>query len=199
MDTLENPSSLANDMQRILFEMKWLLPWGAIASYNATGGGGVPSSQPPAGVRLEGQSEELPHVYWLRRWNETFGLERKEAIYQAARKELDSWRKRPKVKVKEETREDFERRLIEKGAGWTVDDVARSFKCLPKEVLRVRIKHGVTPDLGKTQAATVEKLTRSDRAERARQMRSERMPLRSIALALSCDVATVHRDLAEAA
>lgn len=198
MDTLEKPSSLANDMQRILFEMKWLLPWGAIASYNATGGGGVPSSKPPAGVRLEGASEELPHVYWLRRWNETFGLERKEAIYQAARKELDSWRKRPKVKVREETREDFERRLVEEGEGWTVDDVARSFKCLPRQVREICRRHGVPVKSNKI-GKMPQGLKAIDEAQHAREMAANGMPEKHIRMILGCGGSKLQRLLKEAA
>lgn len=191
----EQVDGLAKEMHRILFEMKWLLPWGTITNYNPTGVGGAMGSKPPAGVSFEGGSEEMPHEYWLRKWNQTVSTSRKEAVLQAAKKELDGWRKRPKVKVKEETREDFERRLIKDGQGWTVEDVARSFKCLPKEVRDIRRRHGAAVETGKIPRV----LQSVDEGERARDLASNGMTERQIAMIVKLPKTTVRRMLGKAA
>lgn len=188
--------TLTEEMQAVLFEMKWLLPWGKVTSYSPTGGGGVPDSRPPAAVRVKGDPE--PHVFWAEKWDRAVSTYRKEKVLEAAREELETWRKRPKVDVAGETLEELEARIIEKGRGWSIAEVTQSseFNVTPTFVRRARSKAGVSVTTGKLPASLMVKPPRDQRAEKAREMRREGMSMRQIGMLLECDPMTVHRDLA---
>jgi len=148
----DDPEKLASEMQRILFEMKYLLPWGTTSQFNSSGGAAPPDSKMPPGVRLDGASEQLPHEFWQERWNHTFhiprepescvlcargnrkvGLGGRKAVKDAAEADLEHWRKRPMVEITEETAEQLEKRVVaELKKGWTVDEVAKALRTTPR-------------------------------------------------------------------
>jgi hypothetical protein len=147
---------LAKQMHRILFELKYLIPWGTISQYDSSGGGTPPDSKVPPGVRLDGSSEQLPHEFWQARWNHTFhsprepescllcargnrkvGSHGREKVVEEARADLDRWRHKPDVEVTEETASEFDKRIVaELKKGWTVDEVAKALKTTPRIVRR---------------------------------------------------------------
>jgi hypothetical protein len=207
--------SLAEKMQVVLFEMKWLLPWGTVTNYNPTGGGGVADSKIPAGVRLEGRTEEMPHELWKRHWDHTYhsprqpqscdlcargnsqtGSHGRERVYRAAKEDLVAWRKRPAVHVVEETSDDQERRMIREGCGWEPKAVAVHFNCTPTYVRRVRVAAGVNADTGQPTAGV--SLDTMDEVEKAQQMAHDGLTERQIRMILNCGSSKVRRLLGRA-
>jgi hypothetical protein len=183
---------LTEEMRQVLFAL-WLLPWGGTQNWDKTGAGGVPASRPPAGVRLDGSSERLPHEYWQAKWDRAISTVRKEVVLKAAQEDLARWRTAPKGPRKEESSEQEDRRILEEGEGWSVGDVARHFKCTPTRVRLVRATAGAKTTTGKL--PEVPKLPRDERAEKVRRMRSEGLSLRQIGMILDCGKMTVRRDL----
>lgn len=193
-------ADLAREMRSILARME-MLAHGGVTNYQPTGAGSGADTKPPTG------ESKPPHEHWKRRWD--LAVERDEEteqreaapittqrkrVIEKAQADLDSYRKRTEGVVVGETEEELERRIIVKGKGWSVSDVAQYFRCTPKFVRKARKKAGVDQQDGT--GIVVEMVTRDERAERAKAMRARNMPLRAIAMHLGCDVATVHRDLA---
>lgn len=139
---------LAAEMRDILLRL-WMLPWGKTSNYNPDGGGGVPDSRPPSGVRFDGPSERLPHEYWSRQWDRAVGTYQKEKVRDGAREELERWQHAPeRFGDEEEGTEEREARMIREGRGWSPKDVSLHFNCTPKYVERVRRNAGVATDTG---------------------------------------------------
>lgn len=216
VDTTVERDALTEKMQRVLFEMKWLLPWGSTTRYDPTGGGGVPDSKMPAGVRLDGRTEETPHELWKRHWDHTYhsprqpqscdlcargnsqtGSHGRERVYRAAKEDLVAWRKRPAVHVVEETSDDLDARIVREGQGWSVKDVAQHFKCTPTRVRQARLTAGANATTGKLEnAAPIDTIDESIRAqELARKGLSEKQ----IRMILKCGGSKVGRLLGKVA
>jgi hypothetical protein len=188
-------------MRQILARME-ILAHGGVTNYQPTGAGSGADTKPPTG------ESKPPHEHWARRW--TLAVERdleaeqreattitrhRKDVIEKAQADLDSYLKRRKdAVVVGESQDALESRIVSKGKGWSVSDVAQYTRCNPKFVRRARKKAGVSEVDGTGLVA--ETVTRGERAERAKAMRARNIPLRAIAMHLGCDVATVHRDLA---
>jgi hypothetical protein len=206
----DDPEQLAKDMHRILFEMKYLLPWGTISQYDSSGGAPPPDSKIPPGVRLNGASEQLPYEYWQLRWNHTFHIPRepescvlcargnrrvgahgRETVYKEAEADLERWRHKPDIQVQGETPIEFEARIVDLlHKGWTVDEVATNCKTTPTLVRKAHAN-----SLVKDAHKAAERFTVEARRNEVQRMKDQRMSNRQIAFVLGCDEITVRRDL----
>ena len=186
-------SDLEHKMQQVLFEMRWLLPWGATASYNSDGGHAPPGSKPPG--RLDG---EMPHEHWQRKWNQAILTVHKQRVYDEASSELEQWRRRPEVKVSEETTLELEARMVREGDGWSVQDVANHFNCTPTFVRRVRVKAGVNLTSG-APAIIKPMKTGDDESIRAHELADQGLSERQIRMILGCGGSKLQRLLGRAA
>ena len=190
--------SLERDMQQVLFEMRWLLPWGGTTRYDSDSGHAAAGSRIPAGVRLDGGSEEMPHERWRRKWDTAFSLTRKETVYREACAELEQWRKRPPVVTHEETITELEARMIREGDGWSVQDVANHFHCTPTFVRRVRLL--ATVDMTSGHARIIKPAPSDmDEALRARELTDRGLSERQIRMILGCGGSKLRRLLGRAA
>lgn len=183
---------LIDQMRRILFEMKWLLPWGGTSSFSSDGGGWVPSSRPPARLPLVGGL--LPHEFWSREWDAARGVVEQERVVMAARADLDAWRYRPKVDVQEETGEELEARLAAKVAEkWSIADVARwghtTEKLVRKAVVGQRVR----------EAEEIRLRPRADRLAKAAELAAQGLTERNIGFITKLPKTTVRRALGKAA
>lgn len=185
---------LTLEMQAILFKMRWLIPWGATASYSSDGGG-VPDSRPPAGVRLEGLSERVPFEYWKREWERAVSTQQKERVVSEARVELEQWQGGEKRALKSraavpESSEEFEDRLTaEVNKGWTVREVALAFHTTPRIVKRAV-------------AASASRQTKpetGDRNEKVLELVSRGLSERQIAMMTDVSRGTIRRAMGKAA
>lgn len=184
------------EMHDVLIALE-MLASGAVTNFDATGAGGVADSKPPAGVRFDGSSELPLHAYWHAKYERAVGHYQREQVYNAARAELDAFKKRPKITIVMETEEELEGRIVKEGQGWTVEQVAIHCRCTTTFARRARLRAGVSVTTGTAPASLKVPLQRSERAAKARKMRNEDgMTIRQIAMFLKCDPMTVHRDLA---
>lgn len=183
---------LESKMRRVLFEMRWLLPWGATACYDSKGGHAPPGSQPPASI-----DGELPHEEWLRKWNAAILTREKQRVYDGALEELEGWRHRPVVEAHEETAVEFEARLVRDGDGWSIQDVANHFNCTPTMVRRVRLKAGVNLTSG--EPAITPALHSTDEGVRARALMDQGLSEKQVRMLLKCGGSKLQRLLGRAA
>jgi uncharacterized protein YerC len=86
-----------------------------------------------------------------------------------------------------ETLQQRNQRMIHEGSGWTVQDVARAFRCLEREVIRVRLEAGVDPDTGRHHPET------HGARDRVLELHSRGFSMRQIEQATGVSRSTAHR------
>jgi hypothetical protein len=167
-------NGLTREARQILGEME-LLMHGKTASLNSSGRGGERNPVP--------QGEASPPVdYWLGRFR-TAALEEVAGLVQAARHELERIKRRDTtVVVQEETREEWEARLLRDGEGFEARDVAVKFNCAVQDVTRLRRRAGLDPNLGEAFRPVDAPL--EEKKERVLEMRRAGVSTRQIAQAV---------------
>lgn len=184
------------EMTEVLLAME-MLAGGSITNYSPTGAGGVADSTPPAGVRFDGSSDLPMHAYWRARYERAVGNYQREQVYNAARAELEAFRKRPKITVIMETEEELEARIVKEGQGWTVEQVAIHCRCTTTFARKARLKAGVSVTTGNAPKEVV--LGAFDQREHAREMAENGATERQIEFVTKLPKTTVRRILGRAA
>jgi hypothetical protein len=187
---------LTLEMQKILFKMRWLIPWGATASYSSDGGG-VPDSRPPAGVNIKNncRTELVPFEYWKREWERAVSTSQKERVVSEAKVELEQWEGGEKRALKSraavpESTEEFEDRLAaEVNKGWTVNEVALAFHTTPRIVKRAVA----------ASASRQAKPETGDRNEKVLELVARELSERQIAFMTGASRGTIRRAMGKAA
>jgi hypothetical protein len=134
-------NGLTREARQILAEME-LLMHGKTASLNSSGRGGERNPVP------QGEAHP-PAEYWLARFRGA-SFDEISSVLHAARAELERIKRRDTtVVVQEETREEWETRLLRDGEGFEARDVAVKFSCAVQDVTRIRTRAGRDPNLGK--------------------------------------------------
>jgi hypothetical protein len=144
-------NGLTREARQILGEME-LLMHGKTASLNSSGRGGERNPVP------QGEAHP-PHEQWLAVFNDLapFPHLLRQAIHNA-RLELERIKRRDTtVVVREETREEWEARLLRDGAGFEARDVAVKFNCAVQDVTRLRTAAGRDPNLGQVDVRELSK------------------------------------------
>lgn len=135
------PARLTREARQVLAELE-LLPHGKTQSFNATTKGGEKQNPFPQG------EAHPPADYWRSRFLAASPGEL-AGMVDAARLELQAFKRRdPEVVVQEESVEDWEKRLVKDGEGFDAGSVAVRFRCLVRDVTRLRAKHGRDPNTG---------------------------------------------------
>jgi hypothetical protein len=107
----------------------------------------------------------------------------------ACRSELDAWRVRPEAPPEGETEDQMARRVIDEGEGWAAKDVAVAFRCSASQVRRWRLEHERNPETGRKEGSLAH----------ARDLISEGLSLRQVAVLTSIPKSTLHDALGQGA
>jgi hypothetical protein len=118
-------------------------------------------------------------------------------VLQEARAELEHLRKRRAPVAVGETADQLAARIVNDGAGWSLDDIAHHFRCTKTFAVRARRAAGLDTEFGQPPAPVADV---TERRARVRHMRHvEGRSVVQIALVLGVHRNTVHRDLETAA
>lgn len=173
---------LPREARQVLAELE-LLSHGKGAALNSSGRGGDDPSRPPHG------EANPPHLIWRERM-ERCETDKVLTLVAEARLELEQTRgfgKAAEPKPVGETQEQWEARLIADGNGWDASTVAKSFRCLVRDVVKVRVRHDRDPSTGRLNPAI------SDRDAKILRMHANGRQQREIARFMAINQATVSR------
>lgn len=121
-----------------------LLSHGSTTSWSPSGRS-VPDSRIPSGEPWP------PHLMFLDEYRNAPGPTSRQQAIRRWRKVLDAHRGHGTLTAPApgETPEQEEQRMVVVGEGWSVTDVALTFRCTPTRVRRVRLAAGVNVDTGR--------------------------------------------------
>jgi hypothetical protein len=181
--------TIRHQIHQVLIELE-LVSHGTTANWSPTGRGGGGPALPPGELRP-------PHVYWRERWLDAVDEEDQRRVLAGARVELASLRKRSEVKIRVETEEELEARIVREGLGEPVDIVATAMRCTGTFVRKARLKAGVSVTTGHApKDVTVGTM---DQQEHARELAENGMTERQIQFITRLPKTTVRRILGRAA
>lgn len=130
-----------------------------------------------------------PFDHWLPLLLTSRTFETFEPVYHAARSELQHWRKRSEPAPEGETLEQMIDRLISDGEGWSARDAAIAFRCGATQVRRWRMERERNPETGREEGSI----------QHARELLSEGMSLRQVAMTTGIPRSTLHDVLKQGA
>jgi hypothetical protein len=155
-----------------------MISGGSTQAFNPAGGAGVPGSRPPSG------DAHPPHLMFLAEWDR-----RGDVVLEKWLAELKRWKGQnvDRSNVKEETREQRDKRIVDTGEGLSLKEAALKYRCAERDVITARLAD-------ERHSATGKKLDLpSDAAQRARVLVDAGMSYRATAEKLRTHANTVVR------
>lgn len=180
---------VSQQIRQVLAELE-LISHGTTANWAPTGHASEGAAMPP------GESQP-PHLYWRGQWLRAVDEEDERRVLAGARRELASLRKRSEVKVKMETEEELEARIVREGRGEPVTTVAMAMRCTSTFVRKARLKAGMSVTTGKAPKGIA--IGTVDQREHAEHMAENGATERQIEFVTKLPKTTVRRILGRAA
>lgn len=178
--------SLERQIRQVLAELE-LISHGSTQSWNASGGHtGEPDDQV---AMLAGHPDTPPHLYWRHRFAASTASQHAELL-EHARAELDAYKRSNRIDPAYTDRELLEQRILNEGAGWTPDEVARVMRCPASHVRKVRVRDGRNADDGKRIALSD---VPADQRDQARDLLTNGMTERQVQLITGLSKSTIRR------
>lgn len=137
---------------------------------------------------LPGGEGSPPLDHWLDLWLGASTSSERRLVVQAARSELQSWKRRSDPPPEGETGEEMIERLIRDGEGWRAEDVALAFRCTPRMVRRWRVERDRNPETGRPDGTLAQ----------AQDLIAQGMTLRQAAMLTGIPKSTIHDSLERA-
>jgi hypothetical protein len=152
-----------------------LLQYGSVRVYESSRAQGDGAVLPPGELRppIEHWAELLPRCRTLDEIIELLSL---------AQHELNSWRVRPEPPPEGETLDDLKQRILSY-EGWEPKDISLACRCTPTLVRRARAEAERNPETGREEGSL----------EHARDLLSQGMSLRQVAVLTGISKSTLHR------
>lgn len=138
---------------------------GTTTSYDSSGGGAIDYYLIDDRGRGKGRPGEAPHLVFARRWDAADDDDKRRAVLDAARNELDRIRRSraPDPAVLEiETKDKRDARIVKDGADFSAQDVAIAMRCGIRDVWSARQAAGLDIEFGRP-PVNGRKMTREQR------------------------------------
>lgn len=179
-------------MRAILMRLE-LLSFGSVQAWNPSGGrSGEPDDR---FVSLVLRADEPPHLHYRARYDGAKSDGGRERVIDAAQAELESWSRRT-APVPAETRP-LDKLILEDGAGWEAELVARRFGVDPAFVRRVRQRANLGSDDG-CPVVPMDGMDIAEKRRHAQELKARGLSQRQIGLHLGVDAKTVRKYLSAA-
>ncbi len=170
---------------------------GRTVSYDSSGGGTPDYVLVDDRGRAKLAQGDAPHLSYATAWDDARDDVERAAVLKAAQDELAGILKSRANPQAVETKEDRDRRIVKEGEGWPAREVANSFRCGLRDVIRAREAAGRDVDYGELRR-NGRALTADERAAEVRRMHARGMSEQAIADALGIARGSVRFILARA-
>ncbi len=167
---------------------------GRTAAFDSSGGGTPDYVLVDDNGRAKLGVGDAPHLRYAAKWDAAGDDTARQAVLDAAREELSSIRKSKGDRTKDESAEERNRRIIEKGRGIAAHEVAVSVRCGVTDVWKARRAAGVDTEFG-LESTNGRELTPRQRDEEIRRLTGTGMNAAQVAGALRISASTVRRAL----